>query len=146
MIYFFNTSKCAVNSFEVYIWWFHRSKYFEAMKAGKLAIRPWLSCQYNENTLVDLPSSMARNLSRKIANSTFKRLWPYCRLSMSWLPLFVPQRYGVTYLDLRRKKSTLLFKYWNWALCFKNYDELFQNIIINLLINYNFSKNNYTDK
>ena len=27
---------------------------FEAMKAGKSAIRPWLSCQYNENTLVDL--------------------------------------------------------------------------------------------
>ena len=40
------------------IWWFHRSKDFEAMKAGKLPIWPWLSCQYNENTLVDLPSSV----------------------------------------------------------------------------------------
>ena len=40
------------------LWWFHRSKYFEAMKAGKLAILPWLSCQYNENTLLDLPSSV----------------------------------------------------------------------------------------
>ena len=40
------------------IWWFHRSKEFEAMKAGMLAIRPWLSCPYNEHTLVDLPSSM----------------------------------------------------------------------------------------
>ena len=38
------------------IWWFHRSKDFEAMKAGKLAIRPWLSCPYNKNMLVDLPS------------------------------------------------------------------------------------------
>ena len=28
------------------------------MKAGKLAIWPWLSCPYNENTLVDLPSSV----------------------------------------------------------------------------------------
>ena len=28
------------------------------MKAGMLAIRPWLSCQYNENMLVDLPSSV----------------------------------------------------------------------------------------
>ena len=40
------------------IWWFHRSKDFEAMKAGKMAIPPWLSCQYNENTLVNLPSSV----------------------------------------------------------------------------------------
>ena len=28
------------------------------MKAGKLAIWPWLLCQYNENTLVDLLSSV----------------------------------------------------------------------------------------
>ena len=28
------------------------------MKAGKLAIGPWLSCPYNEHTLVDLPSSV----------------------------------------------------------------------------------------
>ena len=28
------------------------------MKAGKLAIRPWLCCPYNEHTLVDLPSSV----------------------------------------------------------------------------------------
>ena len=34
------------------------SKDFEAMKTGKLAIRPWLSCQYKENTLVDLLSSV----------------------------------------------------------------------------------------
>ena len=41
------------------IWWFHRSKDFEAMKAEKLAIRPWLSCPYSENTLMDLPASVA---------------------------------------------------------------------------------------
>ena len=29
------------------------------MKAGKLAIRPWLSCPYNEHRLLDLPSSVA---------------------------------------------------------------------------------------
>ena len=28
------------------------------MKAGKSAIRSWLSCQYNKNTVVDLPSSV----------------------------------------------------------------------------------------
>ena len=37
---------------------FHRLKDFEAMKAGKLAIQPWLSCPFSENTLVDLPSSV----------------------------------------------------------------------------------------
>ena len=40
------------------IWWFHRSKDIEVMKAGKLAIRPWKSCPYTEYTLVDLPSSV----------------------------------------------------------------------------------------
>ena len=40
------------------IWWFHRSRDFEAMKAGKLAIGPRLSCQYSENSLMDLLSSM----------------------------------------------------------------------------------------
>jgi hypothetical protein len=30
------------------------------MKAGKLAIWPWLICQYNENTSVDLPKKMAK--------------------------------------------------------------------------------------
>ena len=44
------------------IWWFHRSKKFEAMKAGKSTIRPWLFCQYNENTLVDLLSSVAHSI------------------------------------------------------------------------------------
>ena len=28
------------------------------MKAGKMAIQPWLSCQYTENMLMDLPSSV----------------------------------------------------------------------------------------
>ena len=37
------------------IWQLHRSKDFEAMKAGKLAIRPWMSCQYTKNTLMDKP-------------------------------------------------------------------------------------------
>ena len=37
------------------IWWFHSSKDFEAMKAGELAIWPWLSCQYTGNTLMGEP-------------------------------------------------------------------------------------------
>ena len=39
-----------------FIW----SKDFEAMKAVKLPIRPWLSCPYNEHRLVLLPSSVAQ--------------------------------------------------------------------------------------
>ena len=42
-------------------WWFHRSKDFEAMKAGKSTILFWLSCQYSKNTLMDLPFSMAHS-------------------------------------------------------------------------------------
>ena len=55
---FFNTLKCATNyviSFKVHDGFID----FEAMKAGKLAIWPWLSCQYNENTLMDLLSSVS---------------------------------------------------------------------------------------
>ena len=40
------------------IWCFHWSKDFEAMKAGKSAIWPWLCCPYNQHTLMDLPSSV----------------------------------------------------------------------------------------
>ena len=52
--YIFDTSKCATNyiiSFEVYIWWFHRSKDFVAMKAGKLAIWPKSSPNLNSCTI-----------------------------------------------------------------------------------------------
>ena len=42
------------------ICWLHSSKAFEAMKAGKLAIWPWLSCQYNKNMLVDFLCSLLR--------------------------------------------------------------------------------------
>ena len=37
---------------------FLRSNDFEANKAGKLAIQPWLSCLYNKNTLMGLASSV----------------------------------------------------------------------------------------
>ena len=37
---------------------YNRLKDFEAMKAGKLNIPPCLVCQYNENTLMDLLSSV----------------------------------------------------------------------------------------
>ena len=51
------------------IWRFHRSKDFEAMMSGKSAIWPWLGCQYNKNTLMDLPSSVDQSL-----NSNFNYL------------------------------------------------------------------------
>ena len=45
------------------------------MKVGKLAIRPWLSCQYTENTLMDLLSSV----TPATANSTtLSELRGYC--------------------------------------------------------------------
>ena len=65
ILYIFDTSKCATNciiSFEIYIWWFHRSKDFEAMKA-KLAI--WPKSRPNRNSC-----------SIKIS---------HCRTSLKWL-------------------------------------------------------------
>ena len=38
--------------------WFDTSQDFEAMKTGKLAIWPWLTCPHNKNTLADLPCSV----------------------------------------------------------------------------------------
>ena len=58
--YFFNTSKLCH-----FIRWFHRSKDFEAMKAGRSAIWPWLSCPYDVHTLLDLPSSVVQTEKRK---------------------------------------------------------------------------------
>ena len=42
------------------------------MKAGKLAIPPWLSCPYNEHMLMDLPSSMFSGLKLRRATITIK--------------------------------------------------------------------------
>ena len=57
-IFLINQNVPQIKSFHLRYMMFHRSKDFEAKKAGKLAIQPWLRCQYNKNTLVDLPSSM----------------------------------------------------------------------------------------
>ena len=57
------------------------------IKAGKLALRPWLSCPYNENTLMDLPSSVG--VGGKTANKQLafflhfafaERVWEYIAL------------------------------------------------------------------
>ena len=57
--------------------WFHRSKDFEDLKAGKSAIRPWLSCPYNENALVDLPSSVVIcGTTEKVSPSDFTFIGP----------------------------------------------------------------------
>ena len=61
IIYFFNTSKFAANyvlSFEVYDG-FIGQKILKIWRQESWPFRPvWLSCQYNKNTLVDLPSSV----------------------------------------------------------------------------------------
>ena len=49
--------------------WFPRSNNFEAMKAGKLALWPWMFCQYNENTLMDLTSSVDISNCRNLKSS-----------------------------------------------------------------------------
>ena len=60
IIIFYSASSCHFSSG---ISWFHRSKDFEAIKAGKSAIRPWLVCQYNKNTFMDLPSSVVTSVN-----------------------------------------------------------------------------------
>jgi hypothetical protein len=60
-IYFFSTSKRSANyviSFEVYDDFIGQKILKLWMKAGKLAIWPWLSCPYKKHMLVDLPSSV----------------------------------------------------------------------------------------
>ena len=41
------------------------------MKAGMSAIWPWLSCQYNENTLMDLLSSVLASVTKVCTYSSF---------------------------------------------------------------------------
>ena len=120
ILYFFNTSKCTANYFilfDVHIWWFHRSKDFEAMKAWKSAIRPWLICQYNENTLVDLLSSVIKvknirnnNFSRKERDVVIKTSYKFelgiMSLAVFWLP--VQLSIFVNYLLLLLPKVFLL--------------------------------------
>ena len=65
------------------IWWFHRSKHFEAMKAGKLAIRPWLSCPYNKTTLEDLPPSVLWMLNLKSKSWMDSNEW-ICTWNIEW--------------------------------------------------------------
>ena len=67
IVNYFNTSKCTAN----YV------ISFEAMKAGKMAIRPWLSCPYNKHTLVDLSFSV--QLVQFFSSS-------HC--SWGWMPFF----------------------------------------------------------
>ena len=50
------------------------------MKAGKSAIWPWLSCPYNEHTLMDLPSS--------VISTRFGTVTPFSMFSINQ-PLFL---------------------------------------------------------
>ena len=73
------------------IWWFHRSKDFEAMKAGKSAIQPRLSCQYSENMLMDLPSSVVfPNIHLGVKKF-------YCYLKYSFVQLCMPFKFFVKF-------------------------------------------------
>ena len=91
IIYFFNASKCAANyviSFEVYDG-FLGQNVFEVMKAGKLAIRPWLRCPSNEHTLVDFPSSVV--LPGLRSDLLFLQL--FCKILLECLSLVHVHRY-----------------------------------------------------
>ena len=67
--YLFSTSKCASNyviSFEIYDGFIVQN----ILKAGKLSIWPQLSCPYNKNTLMDLPSSVLHCINSAKSSST----------------------------------------------------------------------------
>ena len=49
-------------------------KHFEAMKVGKLSIQSWLSCPYDKNMLVDLPSSVYELLPTTKMNGKTKMI------------------------------------------------------------------------
>ena len=55
------------------IWGFYRSKGFEAMKAGKLAIQPWLSCRVTKNTLMDEPWAKPIQFLKMSKNYKYQR-------------------------------------------------------------------------
>ena len=80
------------------IWWFHGSKCFEAMKAGKLAIRPRLSCQYSKNMLMDLPSSVKKRCLKKNTS----KIKTKDRIINIWL-------------NFNRKKSYFFKNFYFWA-------------------------------
>ena len=81
------------------IWWFHRSKDFEA-------IWPRLSCQYSENTLMDLPSSVGLKKKSKL-NSHYQLITNFvqkvCTVHTRALAFaqkkrgFLYKKYGSTY-------------------------------------------------
>ena len=85
------------------IWWFHTSKDFEAMKAGKLAICSWLVCQYKKNTLLDLPSSVLNTACLETQN-----------VQKRWVKIDIHQIFAkknnTFYNETQRKKNST----WNW--------------------------------
>ena len=67
----------------------NRCRDFEAMKAGKLAIQPRLSCQYSENMPMDLPSSVVfPNIHLGVKKF-------YCYLKYSFVQLCMPFKFFV---------------------------------------------------
>ena len=95
------------------VWWFHSSKDFEAMQARKLAIPPWLSCQYNENTLVDLPSSVISSNMAKVemAKDT------YSFSNVIFLLLFE----GTNSININLQTCNLQT---NWSISYKSVNQL----------------------
>ena len=65
---------------------FHKSKDFEIMKAGRLAIWPKLSCQYSENTLMDLLSSFKGDHKYHVLWKSYFRLRNLCAYNFFIIP------------------------------------------------------------
>ena len=57
------------------------------MKTGKLAIQPWLVCQYNKNMLADLPSSVAQQ--KKFLVSKFEPKTKECKNRTAYIDSFL---------------------------------------------------------
>jgi hypothetical protein len=70
------------------IWEFYRSKGFEAMKAEKLAIWTWLSCQVTKNTLMDNHGQSHKKTDLFLI-VFFEESDSWLRAELFWLFLFV---------------------------------------------------------
>ena len=111
------------------IWWFHKSKDFEAVKAGKLAIRPWLVCQYNEHTLVDLPSSVGATNQDMLL---FVTLWYPSNWRFSWNFAILET---LTYVLLRRMRFRMIHALFVESEFLKDFCVFFKEIAISLFRN-----------
>ena len=102
------------------------------MKAGKLAIRPWLSCPYNKHTLVDLPSSVLYFEFDAMCSFDVQRDWPHgclivsashhCLAKLACLLLF--EYFGVLLSQKSSSDTNKVIRNWGLQTLFVKYGSL----------------------